>query len=134
MTIKQFCLAAIGLMAIALATTSCDEYGKAKTTVADFMEENLNSGSPSDLEFVGIDSTLFVNDSMVVAMRRQAESSGQYKQGAEYAPLPAPRKLIFVKTSFLQGNEKSRSRHTFYLGDDQKQVFCVKVDTPTANE
>lgn len=108
--------------------TSCDEYGTAKSTVSDFMDENLKSGSPRDLEFIGADTTLFVSDSLILSMRTQTEKSGVYKSGLKYAALPAPRKLIYVKTSYKKDDGSAQMRQTFYLGEDQKQVYCVKID------
>jgi len=122
-------------LAIAAATmtmTSCDNFGTAKSTVRDFMAENLKGGKPDNLKFSHADSTFLVSDSAAMAMRHGIEASGLYKAGTAYAPLPLPRKLIFVQASYLEADGKTTASQTFYLDETQTKIYCAKIN-PSVN-
>lgn len=118
----------LAIAAATMAMISCDDFGTAKSTVRTFMAENMKNGKPDNLEFCRADSTFLVSDSAVMAMRQGMEASGLYKAGTSYAPLPLPRKLIFVQASYLEADGKTTASQTFYLDETQTKIYCAKID------
>lgn len=106
----------------------CSKYEQAGQRAKEFMAANMHDGAPQSFEVVSADTTLFVTDSAALAMRQSVERSGVYKKGLDYAPLPLPRKLVYINVSYRCSGDTADKHQTFYLDENQKNIYCLKIN------
>lgn len=112
------------LLAALALLSSCGKKGTAKSTVQQFLTENLAKGEPDAFTIERLDSTNFLVDSVITQMHQTAEASPLYRNGITYAPRPSRQRLVWVTASFVSGGDSLRQ--TFYLTRDCDKVIAVK--------
>lgn len=114
------------MCSVALLLASCGRQHNAESTVKDFMEENLKEPSTlSDVSFNGIDSTRYLNDSIVSAIRQNAQSTAtQYKSGIEYGNGSIGKSLVTVRVNYTVGGAVYTD--TYYLDKELSRVVAFK--------
>lgn len=97
----------------------------AENAVAEFMTENLNNAKEMRItKFSRLDSTTKIKDSVLVVLRKNAETSGRYKKGLQYAQ-PSTRKMLYiVRVSYKLG--ETECSDTYYLDESLAKVVAVK--------
>lgn len=113
---------AIGTAA-AFILCACGKQHKAEETVKDFLDAYLTTADYS-VDFTKIDSTRFVPDSAVHAMRKSAAANASFKKDMKYGANPPQRTYVFTKAAIFIG--KDTLRHTFYLTPEMTQVVSFK--------
>lgn len=109
-----------------LLFASCGQQHNAESIVKEFMRQNLNDASQlNDIEFADIDSTKYINESMVKNIREAANRSPQYKHGIIYnATSVVGRQLIIARVHYKIGEKKFRD--TYYLDENVTAVVAFK--------
>lgn len=97
----------------------------AENAVAEFMAANLSNASEMKItDFSRLDSTTKVKDSVIVVLRQNAENSGRYKKGLQYAS-PSERHMLYImRVSYKLG--PTDCNDTFYLDEALEKVIAVK--------
>lgn len=116
---RKLVLIALG----AAVLLSCAESRKARSTVNDFLKDNMASEEYSASLF-GLDSTYRVSDSAIHEMQQTVGEFGIYKDGVKFAERDRSGKLLFLRGKIIMG--KDTLRQTFYLNPDLEQVVAVK--------
>ena len=123
---RQIKTAVIVVVAM-MALSSCNgPKNDAERVIKDFLKENLVDGDFKYLDFSDIDSTFYVNDSIVKAMRVIHDTTSVFKKGIKYAEGQDTRKKHFVHVHYRVGEKKIRQ--TFYLDDQLTRVLSFKND------
>lgn len=113
---------AIGTAA-AFILCACGKQHKAEETVKDFLDTNL-AATDYSVDFTKIDSTRFVADSAVHAMRTSATANAAFKKDIKYGANPPQRIYVFTKAAIFIGEDTLL--HTFYLTPEMTQVVSFK--------
>lgn len=103
---------------------SCGKKSTAKSTVENFLAENLAEGAPSDVRIERLDSTNNLVDSVIAQLHTDIDNSPIYKKGITYAKRPARQRLVWVITSFASGGKTLTN--TFYLNRECDEIIAVK--------
>ena len=98
----------------------------AERLIKEFLEENLVDGDFKYLDFSDLDSTFYVNDSIVRAMRVTHDTTSVFKKGIKYAEGQDTRKKHFIHVHYRVGEKKIRQ--TFDLDDQLTRVLSFKND------
>ena len=108
-----------------LLFASCGQQHQAKTVVQEFVDQHVAEPSArSDISIVKFDSTKVINDSVILAMRANADTIKRYKQAIKYAEGQPSRKLFVARISYtIDGAEYS---DTYYLDDQLTRVIAFK--------
>lgn len=109
-----------------LLLASCGQQHQAESVVEDFMQQYVKDyGNLRITEFDDIDSTRYINDSIIGAMRKATESCAVYKPGIEYGENPDPKKkLKIVRVSYEIGG--ATYNDTYYLDNGMQCVVALK--------
>ena len=116
----------IYIIGIMLLLVSCNgRQHDAENTVAEYMAENLYDAKEMKItKFSRLDSTTKVKDSVIVALRQNAENGGRYKKGIPYVE-PSARKMLYVmRVNYMLGNAECSD--TYYLDESLERVVAVK--------
>lgn len=105
-------------------TTSCGNEFKAKSVVEDFLDKNLADNNYSIENVSKIDSTFYINDSLLTAMRTKANGTKMFKNIKYPAIKNSHKKLIFIRVTYTLNNKNVKQ--TFYLDRDLKEVVAFK--------
>lgn len=87
--------------------------------VEDFMKSGLGLTDYDVVEWSRVDSTFFVSDSVLQAMRSQAATQ---VRGVSY--VKATPKLLYLHVRYVQGNDTLRK--TFYFDDTMSGIVGFK--------
>ncbi|MGM9702858.1 MAG: hypothetical protein ACI3YZ_04830 [Prevotella sp.] len=114
------------IIGVMLLLVSCNgRQHDAENAVAEFMTENLNNAKEMRItKFSRLDSTTKVKDSVLVVLRKNAETSGRYKKGLQYAQPSARKMLYIVRVSYKLG--ETECSDTYYLDESLAKVVAVK--------
>lgn len=114
--------------AATLLLTSCGEQSSAESIVSDFMDENLVDPSAlSEVSFSDIDSTKYLNDSVIGSLRSQiATTSKVYKKDIAYGEMSRSGKLFLVRVNYKIDDDAHQS--TFYINDDFSAIVAFKTN------
>ncbi len=99
-----------------LLFVSCGQQQKAKSSVKDFVENQLKK-DVSYLEFSDVDSTRAISDSLLEAMRDRAGQGISYGERKD-------RKLLHIRAKYLL--DKDTMSATFYLEPENCGVVAFK--------
>ena len=123
---RQIKTAVIAVLAV-MAISSCGgPKNDAERLIKDFLKENLVDGDFKYLDFSDLDSTFYVSDSIVKAMRVTHDTTSVFKKGIKYVEGPDTRKKHFIHVHYRVGEKKIRQ--TFYLDDQLTRVLSFKND------
>ncbi|MGN0282965.1 MAG: hypothetical protein ACI4B3_11830 [Prevotella sp.] len=114
------------IIGIMLLLVSCNgRQHSAENTVAEFMAVNLNDANEMKItNFSRLDSTTKVKDSVIVVLRKNAETSGRYKKGLQYVQ-PSARKMLYImRVNYKLGTTECCD--TYYLDESLEKVVAVK--------
>lgn len=107
---------------IILSSVSCKN-NSAKGLIEDFMNVNMVSTSNiSDKEYSKIDSTFYINDSIINAMHKMQVPG--YKGIIKYSNEKAGKKLLFMSITFKQN--KKDIKQTFYFDENITHIVAFK--------
>lgn len=111
---------------VALLSVSCGKQHNVESVVEDFMEANISDASSlSDIEFNDIDSTRYLNDSIVNAMRSAVKTAAtQYRHDIVYPSGGVGDCLVMVRVAYKLGEK--RYNDTFYLNTQLTDVVAFK--------
>ncbi len=108
-----------------LLFASCGPQYDAEDLVENFMEQNMREEmKPSAIRFTDIDSTTFVNDSVIISLRHQARRAQRYRPDVKYAPDQPFKKLIVTRVTYRV--EDQEYNDTYYLDMDLTRVVAYK--------
>jgi len=108
-----------------LLFASCGQQHQAKTVVQEFVDQHVAEPSArSDISIVKFDSTNVINDSVILAMRANADTISRYVKPINYAEGPIGGKLYVARITYtIYGVECS---DTYYLDDKLSRVVAFK--------
>lgn len=108
-----------------LLFASCGQQHQAKTVVQEFVDQHVAEPSArSDISIVKFDSTKVINDSVILAMRTNADTIQRYKKPIKYAEGSIGGKLYVARIAYtIYGVEFS---DTYYLDDQLTRVIAFK--------
>ena len=109
-----------------LLLVSCNgRQHNAENAVAEFMAANINNAKEMKItNFSRLDSTTKVKDSVIVALRKNVETSGRYRKGLQYAQ-PSARKMLYIlRVNYRMG--EAECCDTYYLDENLERVVAVK--------
>jgi len=114
------------MCSVVLLLASCGRQHNAESTVKDFMEQNLKEPSTlDDINFNDIDSTRYLNDSVVTVMRQTAKSvATQYKSDIQYGSEPIGKSLITARVDYTVGGKSYTD--TYYLDKELTRIVAFK--------
>ena len=112
------------LLIVALALSACSERQKATSVVKDFLDTHLAHPGYAWQYCSVPDSTYFITDSIVHAMRNQTAQSTLFKP-IRYDG-ERTKKLMFVQVKYE--NQGKKIKQTFYLDDRFTYVVSLKDD------
>lgn len=114
------------MCSFALLLASCGRQHNAENIVTDFMEQNLKEPSTlSNVRFNDIDSTRYLNDSIVSAIRQNVKSTAtQYKSPIEYGSDDIGKSLVTVRVDYTVGGNSYTD--TYYLDKELTSVVAFK--------
>ncbi len=120
---KKYLYIIIGMFLLLFA--SCGPQQDAEELVEQFMEQNMREGQNiSGIHFTDIDSTRFVNDSVVISLRHQAKRASRYQGNIKYAPDQPFKQLITTRVRYYI--EEKEYSDTYYLDMDLTRVVAFK--------
>lgn len=124
MNVHHFIYMMIGTATLLFA--SCGQQHKAESLVKDFMEQNLKDASAmAKIEFNDIDSTRYVNDSIVTVMRRNTKMYAlQYKADIKYGDVPMGKMLIMARVNYSIDNKEYSD--TYYMDMELTNIVAFK--------
>ncbi len=99
-----------------LLFVSCGEQQEAKSSVKDFVENQLHQ-EVDYLEFSDVDSTRAISDSLIEAMRSRGEKNIQYQKRTG-------KKLLHIRAQYLLDDDTLSA--TFYLEPEELGVVAYK--------
>lgn len=109
-----------------LSFASCGRQHNAESVVKDFMETNMkNYADVNSLDFNDIDSTRYLNDSIITAMRANTKATAtQYKSAVSYGKSAVGKTLITARVDYKVGEKPYTD--TYYLTPDLTEVVAFK--------
>ena len=108
-----------------LLLASCGQQHKAESVVEDFMENNLKDASALQIvEYSDIDSTRYLNDSIINKLRNTAKNSPMYAGRTEFAQRNKDEKLIIIRVRYKINGQDFHD--TFYLNKEMTGVIALK--------
>jgi hypothetical protein len=108
-----------------LLLASCGQQHKAESVVEDFMENNLKDASTLQIvEYSDIDSTRYLNDSIINKLRNTAKNSSMYAGRTEFAQRNKDEKLIIIRVRYKINGQDFHD--TFYLNKEMTGVIALK--------
>ena len=108
-----------------LLLASCGQQHKAESVVEDFMENNLKDASALQIvEYSDIDSTRYLNDSIINKLRNTAKNSSMYAGRTEFAKRNKDEKLIIIRVRYKINGQDFHD--TFYLNKEMTGVIALK--------
>lgn len=110
-----------------LFTIGCGLRYNAQALISDFLENNLINNDIQEKTFSDIDSTFYINDSIVNTMRSAAQSNGIVKKETEYHNKKDSDKLLFMSITYTTNNA-TKQKLTFYMDAELKNVIAFKQD------
>lgn len=109
----------------ALLLTACGKQYQAERAVSRFMSDNMvNPDQVESRQYSDLDSTRYLNDSIVESLRQQARHSDLYRPQPAYDRQPVKRMLYFTHVSFKMGDREYRQ--TYYLSEDLSGVVAFR--------
>lgn len=113
------------LFLITIMLVGCGPKQQAKLLVSSFLDSNLKNTGIQDLHYSEIDSTVYITDRAVMAMRANADTMINFKH-ITYEPGKVENKLMLIHVKYkLNGASYS---HTFYFDKNLKRVISFKND------
>ena len=113
------------IIGVALLTlfSACGRRQTAKSVVNDFIEQNaLSPEKMTAREFSSLDSTKFLNDSIVLSMQKRGHEL--YKHGISYEQSSSGRILYYLRMKCVYENDTLQQ--TFYLDENLTSVVSFK--------
>ncbi|WP_338337383.1 hypothetical protein [Marseilla massiliensis] len=108
-----------------LLLASCGQQHKAESVVEDFMENNLKDASALQIvEYSDIDSTRYLNDSIINKLRNTAKNSSMYAGRTEFAQRNKDENLIIIRVRYKINGQDFHD--TFYLNKEMTGVIALK--------
>lgn len=105
-----------------LVLMACGNRRKAINTVDEFLKANLVNAE-YETEFISMDSTYKVKDSVLVALQQQAPQDKAFKKGIKWEK-PVPGKFIYMRMKVIQ--QEDTLVRTFYLDPEMTKVLAFK--------
>ena len=108
-----------------LLFVSCGQQHQAKDVIQQFVDQYAAEPSArSSISIVKFDSTKVINDSVILAMRANADTIQRYKKPIKYAEGSIGGKLYVARIAYtIYGVEFS---DTYYLDDKLSRVIAFK--------
>lgn len=108
---------------VALMLFSCGKQHKAETVVKEFMTQYMTVDDYS-VDFLKIDSTTHVTDSLIDRMKLTATRNNLFKKGVKYGQVPKSGKYVYLPARIYVG--KDTISQTFYLDTSISKVIAFK--------
>jgi len=116
----------LSLLFAMLTLSSCGEKQKAKKLVKTFLTENLQDNRFGGAEFSRLDSTFFINDSVLSAMQTTAMNDKLFKRMKLDGKRGKSGKLMFIHVRYFLNADTIRQ--TFYMDENLERVISFKKD------
>ena len=112
------------IMSAGLLFASCGQQHQAESVVKEFLEENLKDASTLSItEYGEIDSTRYLNDSIINELRKSVNNA-LYKGDIKFSQPDAKSKLIILRVKY---NVNEKEYHdTYYLNNEMTEVVTLK--------
>jgi len=115
------------LLSAAMLFTACHKERSANDLVEAFLDSCLVDNAISDLTFTSLDSTRYINDSVIGALRLSMLKSAVFKKDVSYGHHDAQQPLHYISATYKKSNGE-KVRQTFYIDKLHTAVICVKND------
>lgn len=109
------------MAAVVMLAAACSEDSNRKSTIKDYLSNNLASGDYSIVSWGKPDSTGRVRPEMIEQMRAIKKASGRYRQMPYGQPSPM---LHYINVEYTE-NDKDTISEVFYLNKDN-EVVAIK--------
>lgn len=117
-------------ISLAVSVSSCDRQNKAESLVDDFMEANMKDASvANNKSYTKIDSTAYINDSIVTDMRSKANGLKLYRTNIKYAEGGIPKTIYYIRVSYLvdgKSDKMDKKKETFYFDRELTRIIAFK--------
>lgn len=113
----------IGVVFMSLALASCGKQYSAESLADDFIEEYALA--PEKMlyrEYMNLDSTKMISDSVLVAMQQRGHEL--FKSNIEYPIKTSGRMLYYLRMKYVY--EGDTLQQTFYLDENVSQIVSFK--------
>lgn len=107
-----------------LLLASCGQKQQAKSTVKDFVKENIASSDYSFKDFGKLDSTRYVTDQVISRMKANAAKDPLFAKQPHYGLRTEKEQLKYIKVKIRVASQDTT--YTFYLTNDLAQVVAMK--------
>lgn len=113
------------LSALLFLTISCGPKQQAESTIKCFLEANLKDTRDLNIiQYGEIDSTRYLNDSIIEKLRKDIKKSRPYKKDIKFSQNKEEDKLIILRVKY---NTNGKDYHdTYYLDKDMTRVIAIK--------
>ena len=105
-----------------LMLAACSNRHKASSSIEAFLTENL-ANPEFKTEYITMDSTRKLKDSVIVALQQQASADKAFKRNIRWEK-PTDGKYIFVRMKVIQ--QQDTAVRTFYLNPEMTAVVALK--------
>lgn len=103
----------------------CGKKQDAKLLVSAFLDNNLKNTDIGSISYSDLDSTIYINDSIVGAMHQQADTMKAFKPKIVYDKVKAlDDTVLYIKVKFKQNNEKQT--YIVYFDHALQHVLAIK--------
>src|SRR5574344_32129 len=117
-------------ISLAVSVSSCDRQDKAESLVDDFMEANMKDASvANNKSYTKIDSTAYINDSIVTDMRSKANGLKLYRTNIKYEEGGIPKTIYYIRVSYLvdgKSDKMDKKKETFYFDRELTRIIAFK--------
>lgn len=108
---------------VALVLFGCGKQHKAESVVKEFMAQYMTVDDYS-IDFLKIDSTTHVTDSLINRMKFTAAQNKLFKKGIKYGRNPKSGRYVYLPVRIYIG--KDTISQTFYLDTNTSNVIAFK--------
>lgn len=111
-------------LAVVLLFASCGQQHEAESLVKDFLHENLiDASNLADVDFKDIDSTRYLNDSLIANLRRSVRDNAvQYKKDIQYGNTPSGTMLMRLRVTYKVGEKNYVD--TYYINKEIGRIVA----------
>ena len=112
---------------LSLLLISCGHKHDAEKLISNFLDNNLVDNDIREKTFSDIDSTFYINDSIVNAMRANARTNRLVRKEAQYGTEKISGKLLFMSVKYRK-NDGTIQKFTFYMDPELEEIVAFKQD------
>lgn len=108
-----------------LLYVSCGPQQQAESVIEDFMMTNLKDATTLNIiEYGKLDSTRYLNDSIIDRLCKTAKESALYKDNIHFSDKKNGNKLMILRVKYQVNGKEHHA--TYYLSEDFTKVIALK--------